>query len=199
MAISRSMFQSRRPERIRKGGCRTLPRAKPPGVFQQERPSTSMPWRCAFESPLRKGGDLEPGLCDPLPSLRTVWRLYTRPGSLFQAPNGQIIGSPNFCHRQHEHGRGPRVESSPEAPRGQPLPALPASTQRAISYQLPPPPASRFRAKRSTRAVFFQRDTWFCGLGKGRRQTPPRRPSSLAGRRTGTSANIAITSTANRQ
>ena len=57
-----------------------------------------MPWRCAFESPSSKGGDLDPGLCDPRrPTRRTASRLYTRPESFAQAPNGRIIGSPNYC------------------------------------------------------------------------------------------------------
>jgi hypothetical protein len=56
-----------------------------------------MPWRCAFESPLVKGGGLDPGLCDPHRSDLGPHHGYTRSRSLlFQAPNGQTIGSPKW-------------------------------------------------------------------------------------------------------
>ena len=55
-----------------------------------------MPWRCAFESPSFKEGGPDPGLCDPRPCPKgSGSRLYTRPASFVQAPNGQTIGSPS--------------------------------------------------------------------------------------------------------
>ncbi len=72
--------------------------------------------KCRGDACLRarhcKGGDLDPRLCDSLPLRTKRSTTIHAAGNCLQAPNGQRIGSPNFLHQQHEHGRGPCLASS---------------------------------------------------------------------------------------
>lgn len=83
---------------------------------QKGRSSTAMPWRCVFESPSRKGGDLDLRLCDPSrppegasPAVHAAEVVV----SGTQRANYRLT---KLGHRQHEHDRGPALEPRQDHP-----------------------------------------------------------------------------------
>ena len=83
---------------------------------QMGRSSTAMPWRCVFESPSRKGGDLDLRLCDPSQPPEGASPAVHAAEVVVSGTQRANYRLTKLGHRQHEHDRGPALNPRPNRP-----------------------------------------------------------------------------------